>query len=296
MASRLKNFRNIALACGVFLVGCVLSGCKNEHIFHDGTTSPTPFEAAFLVLGDNRSGDRVYADIVAAITSSLSFAKCLINTGDMITNAGNRKQWENFLKMTAPLAAKMSWYGVVGNHEVNSLASQQIYQEVLNFPGNELYYSFDTLNSHFIILDTEIPGQIAAIIGEQLAWLKHDLQTRPPAAQYTFVFTHRPLFPQRSKRGSNLLNADELHQLFRQYKVDIVFSGHEHEYYTFPKDTLHYVITGGAGAPVGKSPAGQGFHHFLLVELLAPGEILIQVLDVHGKIIQTEVLNNETHP
>lgn len=283
-----KNVRSAALIGGFVLAALALSGCR-DHVYRYGTAAPTPFAASFLVVGDNRSGDFVYEEIVAAMVSSLSFAKCLLNTGDMIPNAGNRKQWANFLEMTAPVAAIMPWYGVAGNHEVNSLASQQIYQETLNFPGNELYYSFDLLKSHFIMLDTEIPGQTASIAGEQLAWLKRDLQTHAPA-EHLFVVTHRPLFPRGRYQGKDLGNAAELHRLFCQYGVEMVFSGHEHQFYLFRKDTVTYVVTGGGGAPTYRGGIGEGFHHFLLVELHAPEKIVLHVLDVHGKIIQTETI------
>jgi hypothetical protein len=254
------------------------------------TIRASPSGNAFFVLGDNRSGDDVYQTIVVSIVSSRSSAVCLINTGDMIPNAGHPEQWVHFLKMTAPVAAIMPWYGVVGNHDVRSVFSQKLYQWVMDLPGNKLYYSFDTLNSHFIILDTEIPGQAGAITGEQLAWLKQDLQVHAPPARHTFVFTHHPPFPQGSYRGHPLANADELHQLFFQYKVAIVFSGHEHQYYTFRKDTVVYVVTGGGGAPLMQGGMGKSVNNYLLVELLSSGDIRLNVLDIHGKVMQTEIL------
>jgi 3',5'-cyclic AMP phosphodiesterase CpdA len=160
----------------------------------------------------------------------------------------------------------------------------------MDFPGNELYYSFDLMNSHFIVLDTEIPGQVGGIVGEQLAWLRNDLKTHASSAQHLFVFTHHPVYPQAHYRGHDLANADELHQLFSQYGVDIVFSGHEHQYYVYQKDPIHYVVTGGGGAPIYTGGIGENYHHYLLVEILPPNTILIHVLDVHGKVIQTDVV------
>jgi predicted phosphodiesterase len=266
----------------------VIVACQDEHIFRWGATSPSPFGSTFLVIGDSRSGNSIYTDIIHSISSSFSFSGCLIHTGDMIDDAGNRNQWKNFLEMTFPITSIMPWYAVVGNHDVNSVASQELYQDMMNFPGNELYYNFDLLNSHFIILDTEVPGTVGGIVGEQLAWLKQDLQTYASSAQYLFVFTHRPPFPQGHYRGSNLANADELHQLFLQYGVDVVFSGHEHQYYTFRKDSVQYVVTGGGGAPIYEGGIGESFHHFLLIELFPPHNMIIHVLDVHGKEIQTD--------
>jgi predicted phosphodiesterase len=284
----LKHCRRKVFVLSLFLIIIAIVACQDNHIFRWGTTSPSPVGSTFIVIGDSRSGDSIYTDIVHTITSSLSSSGCLIHVGDMIEGAGHRDQWTHFLQMTAPVATVMPWYAVIGNHDVNSVASQQLYQEVMNLPGNELYYSFDLFDSHFIILDTEVPGAVGGIVGDQLTWLKQELQTYAGSAQYLFVFTHRPVYPQGHYRGHDLANADELHQLFTQYGVDIVFSGHEHQYYTFRKDSVQYVVTGGGGAPIYKGGIGKGFHHFLLVELLPPTNILIHVLDVHGKVIQTE--------
>ncbi len=253
------------------------------------SSNPSGFSGdTFLVMGDSRSGDAIYKTIVNTIASSFSSSDCLVHTGDMIVTPGKRKQWTSFMDITAPVAAVMPWYGVVGNHDVDSIVSQQMYQDVMNLPGNELYYSFDRLNCHFIVLDTMIPGQEWGITGAQLAWLRNDLEAYAASAQYLFVFTHRTLFPQGSKAGLNLSNADELHQLFQQHGVNMVFSGDEHEYYTYKRDSITYVVTGGGGAPL----ATGGFNHFLVVELLPPGSILIHVMDVNGNPLQTASVSN----
>ena len=53
------------------------------------------------------------------------------------------------------------------------------------------YRSFDRGGSHFIVLDTEMPGQASRIAGEQLEWLKNDLASAD-GAWHIFVALHRP--------------------------------------------------------------------------------------------------------
>jgi len=284
------NSRRILIVAEVFFLIFALAGCQNDNIFRWGENLPTPSGDSFIVVGDSQSGVWIYRDIVDSITSSFSFASCFIHLGDMIETPGNQAQWRNFLDMTAPISDVMPWYAAVGNHDVNSIPSQQIYQGIIGTPASNLYYSFDLIDSHFIVLDTEIPGQRGEIAGEQIAWLRNDLQIHASSAQYLFVFMHRSLFPQGSNRGRNLANADELHRLFSQYGVNTVFAGHEHQYYIFQKDSIYYVVTGGGGGSVSDDGIGEGFHHFLLVELLPPNDILIHVLDVHGKVIRTDVI------
>lgn len=269
----------------------IMFGCRDDHIFRNGITAPSPVGDSFAVVGDSRSGDSIYRDIVSAITSSLSYTSAMFHVGDMIETPGNQGQWNNFMNMTAPIARMMPWYAVVGNHDVGSSPSQNMYQSVMDNPSKKLYYSFNLNESHFIILDTEIPGQEGGIVGEQLAWLKQDLQMSA-SAPYTFVFTHRPVFPQGHYKGHDLANAPELHQLFINSGVDAVFSGHEHQYYTYLKDGMPYIVTGGGGSPLYDDGIGEKYHHFLLVELLPPNTFNVHVLDVHGKIIKTETLMN----
>lgn len=264
----------------------IMFGCQDDHIFRNGITTPSPVEDSFIVLGDS-----IYRDIVSTITSSLSYAGAMFHVGNMIETPGNQAQWNNFMNMTAPIARVMPWYAIVGNHDVGSVSSQSIYQNVMDDPSNKLYYSFNLKESHFIILDTEIPGQEGGIVGEQLAWLKQDLQMSA-SVPYTFVFTHCPVFPQGHYKGHDLANAPELHQLFINSGVDAVFSGHEHQYYTYLKDGLPYIVTGGGGSPLYDGGMGEKYHHFLLVELLPPNGFNVRVLDVHGKIITTKTLTS----
>ncbi|GAK56790.1 metallophosphoesterase [Candidatus Vecturithrix granuli] len=286
----MKIFRKLSATILFLLLSATLVGCQNDHIFRYGATRPNLFGDSFLVVGDSRSGDNIYQEIVRSISSSLSYADCLIHVGDMIEKPGSQARWEKFLNMTTPISQGMPWYAVVGNHDVGSISSQEMYQSVMDSPSDQLYYSFNLINSHFIILDTEIPGQEGGIVGEQLTWLRQDLQSYASSAQYLFVFMHRPVFPQGHYRSHDLANAQELHQLFMQYGVDAVFAGHEHQYYLYQKDAIAYIVTGGGGAPIYDGGLGESYHHFLLIELLPSETINIHVLDVHGNIIKTEVV------
>jgi 3',5'-cyclic AMP phosphodiesterase CpdA len=96
------------------------------------------------------------------------------------------------------------------------------------------------------MLNTEIPGEKGMITGEQLAWLKTELEQ---PFQYKFVFLHRPLFPIISLRGLDRYKTarDELHQLFVQKGVSLVVSGHDHLYNRSMKESIIYIIAAGSG-------------------------------------------------
>ena len=69
----------------------------------------------FVVLGDNRTGDDIYRKIVAqAMERKPDF---IVNTGDMITQPGDKEQWAKFWEMSKPVTAP--YFLAVGNHDAH---------------------------------------------------------------------------------------------------------------------------------------------------------------------------------
>ncbi|MEA3431912.1 MAG: metallophosphoesterase [candidate division WOR-3 bacterium] len=226
----------------------------------------TPFK--FAVLGDNRGNPKVYKTLLEKISSLAP--NFVVNTGDLITNAGHLYQWDEFIGLSSGYDFPI--LPVVGNHDVDNPRSEKMYRDIFTLPGEEIYYSFVYSNSQFIALDSEIPGEESKITGEQLEWLEEILQSS--SSQNRFVFLHRPLYPD-SLIGSHFGNCldkypeerDSLLALLKMYKVDIVFVGHEHLFRKSAHDGIIQIITGGAGAPLYAAEEDGGFYHFVLVDV-----------------------------
>ena len=230
-------------------------------------------EVRFTVFGDNR-GERdghqpsVFGTLVRKMTALRP--DFVIGTGDYIYGSGSqdglRAQWNEFFRFMEPLQTyKQTYFAPApGNHEISGGSGRRLFLEYFK----RFYFSFDWAGSHFVILDTETPGQESRIAGEQLEWLTRDLNAARNAA-HTFVALHRPLFPVGSHRGDSLdkypQERDALHALFVRHGVDCVFEGHEHFYHHQTRDEVQYIITGGGGAPLYARPDKGGFHHFLYV-------------------------------
>lgn len=137
-----------------------------------------------------------------------------------------------------------------------------------------LYYSFDRGAAHFIVLNTEVPGQEQRIMGDQWWWLVSDLY-QALGSRFIFVVMNRPLFPVASMRGQSLDRypqyRDTLHRLFRDYRVSAVFAGAEALYDYQERDGVHYFITGGAGAPLDTTAPTPAYHHYLWVSCTERG-------------------------
>ncbi|MDO8735990.1 MAG: metallophosphoesterase [Thermoleophilia bacterium] len=250
---------------------------------------------SFAVAGDNRpSGDTVEQPVNWGIINTQLASGNLdlfLHVGDLIyglptdTLARNMSKYDGLFAVTSPVTASVPMYTAIGNHEfVGSANSRTGYQQEFTLPVNngadagtygEHYYSFDHGDTHFIALSTEIPGQEGMITGNQSLWLEQDLAAS--TKQWIVVYMHRPLFsgvhatdPWMSTANSvGQQNKVDLHALFLQGGVDVVFEGHEHYYLRHVEDGIHYVITGGGGSPLhglpvlkpGDAFAWSGYEH-----------------------------------
>ena len=194
---------------------------------------------SFAIISDTHTGseDSVYPAFIRIVEEQK--IRVIIHTGDAIHNPGRSSQWERFLEITGP---GKTLHLAPGNHDIQDKKSLAVYLKF--FP--ELYYSFSDGDTLFVMLNTEIPGEEGRIAGEQLTWLKAELE-RP--FQYKFVFLHRPPFPIISLHGLDQYKTarDELHQLFVQKGVSLVVSGHDHLYNRSMKDGIIYIIAAGSG-------------------------------------------------
>jgi len=119
------------------------------------------------------------------------------------------------------------------------------------------YYSFDWGNSHFAVLNSDV-GNAAISAGaketfwaEQTSWLEEDLK-KSQKATFRFVMAHHPPFTAVANRQDQNPKMAALTPMFEKYKVTAGFFGHDHNYQHYLKNGVHYVITGGGGAPLYK--------------------------------------------
>lgn len=239
---------------------------------------------SFIVLGDNRSGDAAYRNIIArAMERKPDF---IVNVGDQIPDPGDRDDWDRFWALSKPIT--VPYFLTVGNHDVNDRKSEKIYREQVDLPGNELYYRFRVgTGSLFIVLDSFLTGEQKRITGEQYQWLK---KAMGDAREHIFVFLHHPLYSEKSigrHYGRSLdqypAERDRLQRLFSTHGVDVVFAGHEHLYRRKEVGIVTHIITGGAGAPVYAKDEDGGFYHFIHVTVDGK-KVTGEVVDSNGKV------------
>ena len=194
---------------------------------------------SFAVVSDTHVGapDSVYTEFIRIMDEKQ--IKVIIHAGDAINNPGRTRQWGTFFQITGP---DKILHLAPGNHDIHGKNSLAVYLKF--FP--KLYYSFSDGDTHFILLNTELPGEESRIAGEQLEWLKVELQ-RP--FKYKFVILHEPPFPFVPGHALDRYAEarDRLHSLFEQQGVSLVVSGHDHIYNRSMKGGIIYVIAAGGG-------------------------------------------------
>lgn len=234
----------------------------------------------FAIIGDNRSGDRVYKKVIHQM--NLRKPLFVVNTGDVIPNPGNRKQWANFREISKEIT--IPYFLVAGNHDIDDKESQDVWRDEVDLPGNETHYSFVVGRDLFVILNSCEPGLDRKIAGQQLEWLGKILNLAKYERQ--FVFLHHPLFLSANAdySGKSMDKypelRDSLHRLFVEKRVNAVFAGHEHTFWRAEKDGVDYIITGGAGAPLyGKD----SFSHLMIVRVDGP-RVSAKTIDRDGAL------------
>jgi 3',5'-cyclic AMP phosphodiesterase CpdA len=245
-----------------------------------------PGKFTFAVIGDDRSGGDIYKKLVVMVMAHKP--AFVVNTGDMISSPVDRRGWRKFWEMSKPIT--VPYFLTVGNHDVHPRVpfSEQTYQEEVDLPGNELYYSFTAGNSLFIVLDSFIAGQEKKITGEQFKWLEATLARS--RKKHKFIFVHHPLLtiPGKGRHSGTSLDLypkdrDRLEALFVKSEVDAVFCGHEHFYHRKTIDGITHIITGGGGAPLYTNNNNGGFHHFVIMTVDGDA-VRGKVIDSSGEV------------
>lgn len=209
----------------------------------------------FAILGDRTGGanqeafEQVVKDMVRL---SPDF---VVTVGDLVEDGRRADDWiqplENMTRFHCPL------YYTPGNHDIIDETSKTTYQQKT---GQKPYYSFDHGTTHFIILNNAAAEKYDDMDVAQKTWLEDDLRSHQQA-ENIFIFMHKPFWAKCIADNE----PDKMHQLFSDYHVDAVFTGHWHQYAYKNIDGIDYYIIGSSGADYGKQEnIGLGsFYQFL---------------------------------
>jgi hypothetical protein len=157
----------------------------------------------------------------------------VIQTGDMVNQGSNVDDWTNFFKAERNLGKSKVIMPAMGNHEIQGggyYYFPDFYTAALpdNGPSGNAgkVYSFNYGNAHFVCLSS-----YKVDFASQRDWLIADLEAtkQNTSIKWIIVYLHAPMYSSGS-HGADLNARNVLGPVLNQYKVDLVFAGHNHLY------------------------------------------------------------------
>ena len=235
----------------------------------------------FAVLGDTQSGHAVHRSVVERIVEwGPDF---VLHTGDLVSDGMSNGDWLRFFEAEEPLMSERVLFPVLGNHD---MGRERLFA-YFDPPGSEPWYSFDVGAARFIALQVDGLGAYDDD-SAQYRWLGQRLEEndRP----WVIVWFHIPPYAASAVLPADPVVRDALVPLFNRYAVDLVLSGHHHNYQRFEKGHVTYIITGGGGGsllgvkPDDEPGAFVAAHHFVAIRI--EGETLSgEALAPDGSVI-----------
>jgi predicted phosphodiesterase len=230
---------------------------------------------SFIVIGDNRSGDEHFKQVVKQINKYVGghsgSAKPLfvLHAGDIVPG-GTLKMWNNYADMRSTLELPVVY--VRGNHEIAYPSGARNYRTLVG----STEWAFDFGGCRFIGLDNA-GGKFSE---KGISFLKKYLGIEPKDSgvpKRKFVMFHRP--PKYGRWKVHAMRSDgdggrggEAMAAFKQANVTAVFMGHIHLYDEMKIDNIPYVISAGAGSPLyRKYGFGKPEYGFLVVHVTPAG-------------------------
>lgn len=211
---------------------------------HFKTAPVGPASFTFLVYGDTRTRHDVHRKVMEAI-EKVPDPDFVLQTGDLVENGTNEALWPIFFDIEKNLLRRTVYIPSLGNHERNCKLFYRF------FDLKQPYHSFDWGAAHFIVMNSDLGNEEdkEAFWAEQTAWIEKDLSAHQDA-DFRFISCHHPPFTAYSKRQGQNKEMRALVPMFEKYKVTALFAGHDHNYQHHLNNGVHYIITGGGGAPL----------------------------------------------
>lgn len=216
--------------------------------------TPSEFSDAFrfVLYGDTRTNARAHATIIRAMQRE--GADFVVHTGDLVHDGRRENNWQQFFQIEGPLLRDAVFIPVVGNHELRANSPEGIenfrryVHATDDSPRPELDYTIQYGNVRMVMANAFDNWTSPRMRG----WLERELQRarRDGPNDFLLVVTHWGLHSSGPHGENPSFRAARLGDLFRRYNVDLVVAGHDHIYERGEDRGLHYIVTGGSGAPL----------------------------------------------
>ena len=194
----------------------------------------------WAVIGDNGTGERPQLEVANQMLrywSVVKFDFVTMNGDNIYGGHAPSDFWQKFEEPYKPLLdEKVKFYASLGNHDDPLL---EINYKPYGMDGNR-YYTFQKKDVEFFVLDSSY------MTPQQLSWLEDKLTNS--SSKWKIAYFHHPLFTCAKYHGPDVDLRNQLMPLFTKYRVNAVWSGHEHVYERLkPQQGIYFFLEGGSG-------------------------------------------------
>ncbi len=211
-------------------------------------TAPAPGEPfSFVLMGDTRTGHTAHQTVINNIISG-GYPDLLINTGDMVENGREQWLWQTFFSIEEDLLRHTVFVPAFGNHEGGDVFNPSLFGKYFDSgENNKFWHAFAYGNAYFIIINTEmyLTGEQGVFVTDQLIAARAN-----PDIDFIFAVFHKPGVTTSMGHHPDTDVLLYLLDKFEEYNVDAVFTGHTHSYEHGIVNGVHYIGSGGGGAPL----------------------------------------------
>lgn len=217
-------------------------------------------------------------------------------------------QFENLRNLIKKYYFGIPLIPIIGNHEVNNEPNDDKYEKIFSriyndiLPNtcledyNKTVFYVDSEDVRLIVLNSFHFNEIHKIVEGQLSWFE---KVASANIKNKLVFVHSPAFPTGAHYGHCLdlysEERDAFWKIVENCNIDIVFSGHEHNYsrrIIQSEKPIYQIITGGSGEKLrdkfrdkkGVIVAPIAKYHFVIVDVIE-NRIEVSAISSKGKLL-----------
>lgn len=274
------------------------------------TTAPqTAAPFSFLIFGDSQSLDYgVWWTSLQQAVQANPGAAFFVSMGDLVDVGQDYEEWEAWFEASAGVLEVLPIMPLTGNHECYTpervFSQPRYFTAQFALPDNgpaglkRQVYSFDYGDIHFVMLDSQAGEQrefIPDLLERQRQWLARDLATTDK--KWKVAFIHRPLYGNKPN-GVNENLRRTFAPVFDEYKVDLVFTAHDHVIARTlaiagdaavapPEFGTVYAATGRSGTKTYDNVAAKDWNVFFYNPVEEPNYLLVKV---SGNTLQVQAI------
>lgn len=246
----------------------------------------------FAVFGDTRSGHNIHRAIVEAVArENIEF---IAHTGDMVERGGVRAQWDLFFQIERPLLRDTPVIPSIGNHDKGARRYYRRYFMHRLWARDLRYFYTDWGNLRIVAMDAGIECREGCT---QYGFVEQALAEGAKQGKLLVMMLHYPPYSSGA-HGSHRGVQKPVADLARTYGVELVLSGHDHNYErTKPIDGTTYIVSGSAGAPIRPvRPRWFTAHartepHYVLVDVEAD-RLVLRAVNLKGVVFDSYVIES----